>query len=166
MVPSLFSTGMARYCLGLLVSHDALPLPDSCLLFACLVWTLRYFQFFFIYKQLYPFDLLKWILIIHLPFVTERRQAEANRIREKYPDRIPVSFYSCWFLLYFFMIDLFSFKVAFLWYVGHCWEGREKRHPRHWQEKVSPFLSLRVIPLHFCCSNGFPDNITSVPLKQ
>jgi len=25
-----------------------------------------------------------------LPFVIERRQAEANRIREKYPDRIPV----------------------------------------------------------------------------
>jgi hypothetical protein len=23
----------------------------------------------------------------------EKRQAEANRIREKYPDRIPVSFY-------------------------------------------------------------------------
>jgi GABA(A) receptor-associated protein len=25
--------------------------------------------------------------------VTEKRQSEANRIREKYPDRIPVSFY-------------------------------------------------------------------------
>jgi hypothetical protein len=36
-----------------------------------------------------------------LPFVAERRKAEANRIREKYPDRIPVSIcsYSCILLL-------------------------------------------------------------------
>ena len=37
-----------------------------------------------------------------MPFVIERRQAEANRIREKYPDRIPVSFYSCWYIQLFF----------------------------------------------------------------
>ena len=30
-------------------------------------------------------------LILFMLCVTERRQAEANRIREKYPDRIPVS---------------------------------------------------------------------------
>ena len=41
-------------------------------------------------------------------------------------------------------------------HTGHCWEGWEKRYPRHWQEKVSPFLSiLRIIPLHFYCLNGF-----------
>ena len=110
----------------------------------------------FLYEELYPSVYYNWIPIIHLPFVTERRQAEANRIREKYPDRIPVSFYSCWCILLTFSRSMWSHSNWLSCDTGHCWEGREKRYPRHWQEKVSPFLSiLRIIPLHFYCLNGF-----------
>jgi hypothetical protein len=40
-----------------------------------------------------------------MPCVTEKRHSEANRIKEKYPDRIPVSFYPPVFAS-FFMIAL------------------------------------------------------------
>jgi hypothetical protein len=42
-------------------------------------------------------------------YVAERRQAEANRIREKYPDRIPVSL-----LQYLFPRPLLISMIAFV----------------------------------------------------
>lgn len=144
----------------------------------------------------------------------EKRQAEAARIRDKYPDRIPVSlslylslnspsdpeidtilfrtsallcvalrnvairagaWFDCnwmsrkkimpWEYLFKYMDvslllsskDTGSTSEAFKWtsdyfgqgksleaperrhwlFAGHCWEGREKRDSRHWQEEVS-----------------------------
>lgn len=42
--------------------------------------------------KMYPLSLLSFIFIL----IAERRQAEASRIREKYPDRIPVRLYNQW----------------------------------------------------------------------
>jgi hypothetical protein len=55
----------------------------------------------------------------------EKRQAEAARIRDKYPDRIPVSRMHtvsclCWPT---------CADVGVALHAGHCGESREKRHP-------------------------------------
>ena len=48
--------------------------------------------------------------------MSERRQAEASRIREKYPDRIPVRLYSidciCVYLFIFFSFEALLFKYG------------------------------------------------------
>jgi hypothetical protein len=56
--------------------------------------------------------------------VTEKRQEESSRIREKYPDRIPVSFLflSLSHMVYFpFPMVLFSFEaICGVCGTGHC----------------------------------------------
>jgi hypothetical protein len=60
---------------------------------------------------------------------SERRQAEAARIREKYPDRIPVLKQS--YLVVAAILLLSGFSVSSIWIshsfgsslLGHCGEG-------------------------------------------
>ena len=61
----------------------------------------------------------------------EKRKAEAERIRQKYPDRIPVSSCTCEGNLTFFNLTL---RTCF---IGHLWEGRSHRYPHHRQKEVS-----------------------------
>jgi hypothetical protein len=55
---------------------------------------------------------------------SEKRKQEAERIRQKYPDRIPVSL----FLLYFAMLLSLTGVASIL---GNLREGRPDRHPYH-----------------------------------
>lgn len=78
--------------------------------------------------------------VLKLEFsVSERRQAEAARIREKYPDRIPVRIvvFSCYVPYTFFLCWLFVISC-----VGDSWEGWKEWHSRHWQEEVSTLFYL------------------------
>ena len=65
-----------------------------------------------------------------MPRVAEKRQSEANWIREKYPDRIPVSFYPPVCTASFFLIALIQFMTIF-YNAGDCREIPElKNHKR------------------------------------
>lgn len=67
---------------------------------------------------------LSYSSLLHCP---EKRKAEAERIRQKYPDRIPVS------------SNLMSItRNTQLCGVntGHLRESRQNRHPHHRQEEV------------------------------
>ncbi len=66
--------------------------------------------------------------------VTEKRKAEAERIRQKYPDRIPVSLVTC---------DGVCFTEQ-LRCVGHLREGRPHRYPHNRQEEISCAIGMQA----------------------
>lgn len=53
-------------------------------------------------------------LVFNLFYMPERRQAEAARIREKYPDRIPVR------IFIFFVVSVFVFLLNFKCWCMYC----------------------------------------------
>lgn len=59
--------------------------------------------------------------------ISERRLAEASRIREKYPDRIPVKKKLHFFFIYLESHGLYVLRLshALLSHVGNCREGRK-----------------------------------------
>ena len=91
------------------------------------------------FKDEHPFG--EFLAVIHLIYLTficgkEKRKAEAERIRQKYPDRIPVR--KVLSLLVICINPPFS---------GHLREGRSHRHPHNRQEEVSCPLCLSLYPL-------------------
>jgi hypothetical protein len=108
--------------------------------FTLFTWLVKLFSKFLFVNPVDTYACMRvynWVL--YMPYVTEKRQDESSRIREKYPDRIPVSF------LFFLLVIYFPFPIGsvLIWGsflvcgTGHCWEGWEEWHPGHWQEKVS-----------------------------
>lgn len=93
-------------------------------------------------------------------WIAERRQAEAARIREKYPDRIPVLTKQIWFMsaAWFMMFPLFNltnFDGVYMFYnVGHCGKGWKKWHTWYRQEKVSKpwFIYYLVLVWSVLCN--------------
>lgn len=57
-----------------------------------------------IYKLCFMVWFMVWLFLLLLLLFSEKRQAEAARIREKYPDRIPVR--SCSTVQYLFVMGL------------------------------------------------------------
>ena len=70
--------------------------------------------------------------------LTEKRKQEAERIRQKYPDRIPVSIRCAWNI----------FEPNNVSDLGYLRESRPNGYPDDRQEEVSRTLSRRAFPAH------------------
>ena len=98
-----------------------------------------------------------------MPRVAEKRQSEANRIREKYPDRIPVSFYPPVCTASFFLIALIQFMTIF-YNAGDCWEIPElKNHRRRLGLDHSSAISFFLPSCTSTASNRAKSTANSCP---
>jgi len=85
---------------------------------------------------------------------TEKRKAEAERIRQKYADRIPVSpllFRSSVIFHHGRLIERISRWELTLLFVGDLREGGEERHPYYRQEEVPRPSGLSQLRHHELC---------------
>lgn len=94
------------------------------------------FQWKFLYLKTEELLLLGCVSYFVMFYMPERRQAEAARIRDKYPDRIPVwmsntvCVCACVFSFSHWVYNMIGYGV------GDCGEGRKKWCTWNWQKEV------------------------------